>query len=125
MAKQSLASMTLEALLKLRDEIGDTLKARAEGLRQELRAIGRDYAEVGRIALYGKSKLAGRKVEPKYRGPNGELWSGRGAMPRWMSAEVKAGKKRDEFLIATPAKKAAPKKKKGRAKQKKVRLKSA
>lgn len=35
----------------------------------------------------------------KYRGPNGEVWSGRGLMPRWMSALVAQGKTKEEFLI--------------------------
>jgi DNA-binding protein H-NS len=50
------------------------------------------------------SKLAGRKVAPKYRDKSGNTWSGRGAQPRWMTAAVKGGAKRDDFLIEkTPA----------------------
>ena len=47
------------------------------------------------------SKLKGKKVAPKYRNPKNrsETWAGRGAMPRWMAAAVKAGKKRESFLI--------------------------
>jgi DNA-binding protein H-NS len=52
-----------------------------------------------------KSKLKGRKVAPKYRDPKTkQTWSGRGAMAGWLKAEIKAGKKRDDFLIAKPAK---------------------
>ena len=43
--------------------------------------------------------MKGRKVAAKYRGPDGETWAGRGAMPRWMAAAVKEGKKREDFLI--------------------------
>ena len=25
-----------------------------------------------------------KTVEPKYRGPNGETWSGRGSTPKWL-----------------------------------------
>jgi len=39
------------------------------------------------------------KVAPKYRGPDGETWSGRGLSPRWLVALEKQGKKRDSFLI--------------------------
>ena len=47
------------------------------------------------------SKVKGRKVAPKYRNPKNrsETWAGRGAMPRWMAAEIKVGKKRESFLI--------------------------
>jgi len=74
-----------------------------------LNALGADYAEVGRIALFGKKKkaLAGRKVAAKYRDPKtGETWSGRGAMAGWLAAYVKAGRKAESFLIgAKPVKK--------------------
>lgn len=35
------------------------------------------------------SKLKGRKLEPKYKGPNGELWAGRGKLPKWMQGQDK------------------------------------
>ena len=42
------------------------------------------------------------KVVPKYRNPKNcsEVWSGRGKMPRWLTAELKSGKKLEDFLIA-------------------------
>ena len=35
--------------------------------------------------------MKGRKVAPKYRNPKdpSETWAGRGAMPRWMAAQIK------------------------------------
>jgi DNA-binding protein H-NS len=45
----------------------------------------------------GKSERA--PVEAKYRGPNGELWSGRGRMPKWLHAAEAEGQPRDSFLI--------------------------
>jgi DNA-binding protein H-NS len=39
------------------------------------------------------------KVAPKYRGPKGELWTGRGYTPRWLAALEADGKKRDSYLI--------------------------
>lgn len=38
-------------------------------------------------------------VSPKYRGPSGETWSGRGLMPRWMRALVEQGQTKESFLI--------------------------
>lgn len=49
-----------------------------------------------------RSKLAGSKVEPKYRGPNGETWTGRGVMPRWMTDLVNTGRTKEEFEITKP-----------------------
>ena len=40
-------------------------------------------------------------VAAKYRGPNGETWSGRGLTPKWLAAHVSAGKSKDAFLIAS------------------------
>lgn len=51
------------------------------------------------------SKRAGSKVKKegvvaaKYRGPNGEAWSGRGLTPRWLTALVAQGKTKEEFAI--------------------------
>jgi DNA-binding protein H-NS len=47
----------------------------------------------------GKSKAAGSVVAPKFRGPKGETWSGRGLMPRWLSALVAQGKTKEDFAI--------------------------
>ena len=45
----------------------------------------------------GKAERA--PIEAKYRGPNGELWSGRGRMPKWLHTAEAEGKSRDSFLI--------------------------
>ena len=41
----------------------------------------------------------GAKRPAKYRGPNGEEWSGRGRMPNWLAALEAEGQGREEFLI--------------------------
>lgn len=46
------------------------------------------------------SKSAGTVVAPKFRGPNGETWTGRGLMPRWLSALVASGKTKEQFAIS-------------------------
>src|SRR4051794_19061838 len=38
-------------------------------------------------------------IAAKYRGPNGETWSGRGHPPRWLATLEKGGHNREEFLI--------------------------
>ena len=45
------------------------------------------------------AKSVARTVAPKYRGPNDETWTGRGLMPRWLSALVVQGRTKDEFAI--------------------------
>lgn len=38
-------------------------------------------------------------VAAKYRGPNDEVWSGRGLTPRWLVALVAQGRKKEDFVI--------------------------
>src|SRR5215217_3282169 len=33
-----------------------------------------------------RGQSSGKMVQPKYRGPNGETWSGRGIPPKWLTA---------------------------------------
>jgi len=94
----NLASMSVEALIEMRDDIGKILDRKTEQLQSQLAALG--VGDAGR-GKRDTSKMKGRKVAPKYRNPKNrsETWAGRGAMPRWMAAEIKAGKKRESFLI--------------------------
>jgi DNA-binding protein H-NS len=43
------------------------------------------------------------KVAPKYRGPGGLTWAGRGLMPIWLRQAVAKGKKKEDFLIKKAA----------------------
>ena len=47
----------------------------------------------------GKGKPSGEKLPVKFRGPNGQEWSGRGKLPQWVSEAEKQGRKRDEFKV--------------------------
>jgi DNA-binding protein H-NS len=47
-----------------------------------------------------KSKKPATAVAPKYRGPNGETWSGRGLTPKWLASLVAAGGTKEQYLIA-------------------------
>jgi DNA-binding protein H-NS len=46
-----------------------------------------------------KTSKGGAIVAAKYRGPNGETWSGRGLTPRWLAALVAQGQNKEEFAI--------------------------
>lgn len=46
------------------------------------------------------SKTTGIKVAAKYRGAEGQSWSGRGLMPRWLKTLVAEGRTKEEFLVS-------------------------
>jgi DNA-binding protein H-NS len=99
MPKVNLSGMNVEALMDLREQVGETLLERRAELEKQLARIGG-----ARIVRGGGSALRGRKVPPKYRSPSGETWAGRGARPRWLVAAIKGGKKLDDFLLDKPGK---------------------
>jgi DNA-binding protein H-NS len=87
--------MSVEALLKLRDDIGATLSRKADELKGQLSRLT-GGGDVGRKK--GRA-TKGRKVAAKYQDSEGNTWAGRGAQPRWLTAAIKSGKKREDFLI--------------------------
>jgi DNA-binding protein H-NS len=106
MPKVSLSGMTVEALMDLRKRVDEMLHQHRAKLQKQLERITA-FAVVGgrRVVRGGGSALKGRKVPPRYRGPSGETWAGRGARPRWLVAAIKGGKKLDDFLIDKSARK--------------------
>jgi DNA-binding protein H-NS len=100
MPKPNLSSMSVDALLKLREDINKVLDRKANELRSQLSRLGDASGRRKQASL-----LKGRKVPAKYRSPSGETWAGRGARPRWLVEAVKRGKKVEDFLIAKSARK--------------------
>ena len=95
MPKPNLSSASVDALLKLRDEVEKALSRRAKELQDQLSRLGRAPALRG-----GRSSLKGRKVAVKYRDRSGNTWAGRGAQPRWLREKLKAGGKLEDFVVA-------------------------
>jgi DNA-binding protein H-NS len=99
MARPSnLSVMSVDALLKLRDDIGAVLGRKADELKGQLSRLT-GGGDVGNGRKKKGRATKGRKVAAKYRDSEGNTWAGRGAQPRWLTAAIKAGKKRDDFLI--------------------------
>src|SRR5690606_42377 len=93
------------------------LKAKAEKLLQQAEeARQKEIAEViadikNKMALYdltpedlgftgrGSRKSKGVNsqgaVQPRYRGPEGQLWSGRGRQPAWLKEAIGQGKSKE------------------------------
>ena len=96
---------TVQEILAKMNAFGITIKdlhpakGGKTGARVKARLRKPAAALVGRSGSKVKSKSAGTMVAAKFRGPNGESWSGRGLMPRWLSALVAQGKTKEEFAI--------------------------
>jgi DNA-binding protein H-NS len=92
----SLSSMSVEELLKLRNDVGKVLSQKAVQLEQQLSRLG---GEVSSARRGGQSSLKGRRVAVKYRDKEGNTWAGRGAQPVWLREKLKAGAKLDDFAV--------------------------
>jgi DNA-binding protein H-NS len=110
----SLTAMSVEALLKLRDDVGKVLSQKAVQLEQQLSKLG------GEAGSGRRSGLKGKKVPAKYRDKQGNTWAGRGAQPVWLREKLKAGAKLEDFAVQKTAasRKASPRKAKKRRRKK-------
>ena len=90
MARTNLASMSVDALLQLRDDIGKALSQKASQLQDQLSRLG---GEVSSTRQGRRSSLKGRKAPIKYRDRSGNTLAGRGAQPVWLREKLKAGAK--------------------------------
>ena len=105
MARMNLEKMSLKELQELEGELTAVMAQKKVTEREAMKAeIAAMAAKSGFSVqeLFGKG--AGRKgstVAPKYRNPDNtsETWAGRGRPPRWLSAFMKKGVKREKFLI--------------------------
>ena len=102
MVAANLKNMNVEALLALRADVEKALGERSRDLQRQLVLLGSRGGK-GRGRPPGKAgrrgAMKGVKVPPKYRGPGGETWAGRGATPRWLAALLKEGHSIEEFSI--------------------------
>lgn len=98
-------AMSIDDLLSLREQISEVLASRIKAEQQELesrlarlKAVAKPEPDSGNRRT---TALKGRKLAPKYRNPDNpsETWAGRGRIPRWMAAGLKAGKKMADFRI--------------------------
>src|SRR5262249_46819149 len=113
MKSYNLKSMSVDELWALHErlvaELGRKIaveKAMLEERLSQLGAVKRHSPsnQLDPAARYTTSKEARRpypKVLPKYRNPKnpGETWAGRGKQPRWLVAQLRSGRKLEDFRI--------------------------
>ena len=99
-----------EAAAKAGNELNEIFaKARAAAIAKSKAAIAQFGIEPR--DLFDDVQIVAKKKQPgerraytaptaKYRGPNGEEWSGRGLTPRWLSTLIADGHTKEEFAVA-------------------------
>ena len=114
----------MNELVKLRQQISEMEKQAAElqkknrpavlaELREQMAAYGITAEELSRpaarvqkakqplakVASPTKGKKPTAASPAKYRGPEGQQWTGRGTAPKWLNDLLVDGKTREDFLI--------------------------
>jgi DNA-binding protein H-NS len=65
---------------------------------QRLAKLQAEAAALGAIVKMPGARK-GEAVPPKYRGPNGETWAGRGVLPVWLRDLIEEGHTMEEFAV--------------------------
>ncbi len=86
----NLRSMSFDDLIALRDNVARTISKKAKSARKELEQ---------KLALLEGFGIGGGGRGGARRKTRGSALKGRGATPRWLRAQLKAGKKLDDFAI--------------------------
>jgi DNA-binding protein H-NS len=103
---KSIENMTSAELAAMEARIQ---RAKIEKQAVERAALKQKLMDVAKEAgfdirdLFGPGRKGKGSVAIKYRDPKNpaNTWTGRGRMPRWMTAAIKGGKaKKEDFLIA-------------------------
>ena len=114
----------MNELIKLRQQIAEMEKQAADlqkknrpavlaELREQMAAYGITTEELSRPATKAakprqplakaaspaKGKKPAVPSPAKYRGPQGQTWTGRGTAPKWLNELLVDGKTREDFLI--------------------------
>jgi DNA-binding protein H-NS len=99
MKNGNLKSMSVDELWNLHQSVVAEL---TEKIAAE-RTVMEDRLRKLRPAITRSDRRPYPKVLPKYRNPKnrGETWAGRGKQPRWLAAQLRTGKRLDDFRIAS------------------------
>jgi len=102
---EALKSMSTDELWHLREQVTSTLVRRIVQEKAKLEERLRRLQYDGAVGANGSETSLNRtrrpypRALPKYQNPNNpsETWAGRGKQPRWVRAQLKAGKKLEQL----------------------------
>jgi DNA-binding protein H-NS len=92
-----LIARTQKAIAAKKDEARTGFIAK---MRADAAAQGLSFDEIMGKAPGGRRQRSdkGIKLKPKYVGPNGEVYTGRGPTPKWLKSLERKGEKREKYL---------------------------
>lgn len=90
---------TVADILAKMQAFGITTKDLTPGKRVRIKGKASTKAVVAFEKLGRAAARRNGPVAAKFKGPNGETWSGRGKMPRWLAALVAQGQPKENFAI--------------------------
>ena len=102
MKRNDFNSMSVDDLWALRSEISSILKSKIAAEKAELE---KRLRQLQSNSLSSEAARRERRpyprVLPKYRNPAdpAETWAGRGRQPRWLTEQLRSGRKLDDFRI--------------------------
>jgi DNA-binding protein H-NS len=98
MKLHDLKMMPVDELWALHLEITDVLTRRISAEKSKLEQRLQQLRSSGNVR---RERRPYPRVFPKYRNPAkpAETWAGRGKQPRWLTAQLRSGKKLDDFRI--------------------------
>ena len=102
MEKGDWANLTTAELWRLYDEVTTVLSRRMTAEKVKLEERLRKIEGTAVSSPTGeRQRRPYPPVLPKYQNPKNpsETWSGRGKQPRWLKAQLRAGKKLNDLLI--------------------------
>lgn len=92
---------TVQDILAKMQAFGITLKDLQTAKPKKSGKPGRPKSKVTTTKAPKAANKVKQPVPAKFRGPNGETWSGRGLTPRWLATLVAQGQSKESFAIAS------------------------
>jgi DNA-binding protein H-NS len=94
-------SMSIDELWALHLEMDVVLTRRISAEKNQLDQRLRLLESGASGAKVGRERRPYPRVLPKYQNPDkpSETWAGRGKQPRWLTAQLRSGKKLEDFHI--------------------------
>jgi DNA-binding protein H-NS len=95
MKRTELKRMSFDSLWTLHVELSDVLRRKIQLMKAQLED------RLKRLQAPVPTRRPYPEIQAKYRNPDqpSETWAGRGKQPRWLVAQLKLGKRIDDFRI--------------------------